>query len=64
MTDKEKYDIIEKEINEMYKKQFEEERKQKFKSEIEAIEFSHKFHEKIVAHIKKRKKELGLYTKQ
>ena len=39
MTDKEKYAIIEKEVDEMYTIFFEEERKQKFKSEIEAIEY-------------------------
>ena len=60
MTEKEKYDIIEKEIDAMYTIFFEEERKQNFKSETESVEFAHKFHEKIFAHIKKRKKELGI----
>lgn len=47
----------------MYTIFFEEEKKQKFKSETESIEFANKHREKIFAHIKKRKKELGLDTK-
>lgn len=63
MTDKEKWDIIEKEIDELYRKQFEDERKQTFKDELEAIEYSKKQNEKIFEHIAKRKKELGISTK-
>lgn len=62
MTDKEKYEIIKKEIDELYIKQFEDERKQNFISELEAIKYTRKQDKEIKEFVEKRKKELGIST--
>lgn len=63
MTDKEKYEIIKKEIDELYRKQFEDERKQNFISELEAIKHTRKQDKEIKEFVEKRKKELGISIK-
>lgn len=63
MTGKEKYEIIKKEIDELYRKQFEDERKQNFISELEAMKYTRKQDEEIKKIVEKRKKELGISTK-
>lgn len=60
MNNKSKSEILEQEIQAMYRRQGLEERKQKFKTEIEAIEYTKKQDEEIQKYIQKRKKELGI----
>lgn len=60
MTDKEKYELLQSEINKKYDEYFEEEQNQHFKDEFECIKFSEKFHKELKEFIEKRKKELGI----
>ena len=60
MTNEKKIKMLEQEVHNLYKKQAEEERKQKFKNEIEAVAFSKKQDNEILEYIKRRKKELKI----
>ena len=63
MTNKQKNELLKKEVDELYRKQFEDERKQNFISELEAIKYTKKQDEEIKKFVEKRKKELGISTK-
>lgn len=63
MTNKQKNELLKKEVAELYRKQFEDERKQKFISELEAMKYTRKQDEEIKKFLEKRKKELGISIK-
>lgn len=60
MTREEKIEQIENEIKEMYHEFFEDEKKQDFKNENQANEFSERFHNRLFEFIKEKKKELKI----
>lgn len=60
MINREKRELLQSEIDKMYKDFFEEEKKQKFKNEKESYQCSDRFHEILSEYIRKRIKELEI----
>lgn len=63
MTNDEKIQLLNKEIDEMFEEYFEKATKQNFKNELESVKYADEFHAKLYEYIKKRKKELNISTK-
>lgn len=63
MTNDEKIQLLNKEIDEMFEEYFEKATKQNFKNELESVKYADEFHTKLYEYIKKRKKELNISTK-
>ena len=60
MTNNEKKELLNKEMRQKYSEYFKKERKQKFKTEQESIEYTNKFHKELIEYIEKRKEELEI----
>ena len=63
MTNDEKIQLLNKEIDEMFEEYFEKAMKQSFENELESVKYADEFHVKLYEYIKIRKEELNISTK-
>lgn len=63
MTNDEKIQLLNKEIDEMFEEYFEKAMKQSFENELESVKYADEFHAKLYEYIKIRKEELNISAK-